>query len=118
MLGDETRPPKKLNKKGKKLKDEKLEKPPETPIVDVSERVGGGKDGGEGVALEWEGRALCLNSIKILLLMRPSNSPGRFSQSQVKSKVAALGEGTLLPSWLVDHLHFPFVERERVSHAC
>uniref|UniRef100_A0A7M4EZD0 Chromodomain helicase DNA binding protein 5 n=1 Tax=Crocodylus porosus TaxID=8502 RepID=A0A7M4EZD0_CROPO len=34
MLGDETRPPKKLNKKGKKLKDEKLEKPPETPIVD------------------------------------------------------------------------------------
>uniref|UniRef100_A0A8B9Q109 Chromodomain helicase DNA binding protein 5 n=1 Tax=Apteryx owenii TaxID=8824 RepID=A0A8B9Q109_APTOW len=34
MLGEDTRPPKKLNKKGKKLKEEKLEKPPETPIVD------------------------------------------------------------------------------------
>uniref|UniRef100_A0A8D0L7G0 Chromodomain helicase DNA binding protein 5 n=1 Tax=Sphenodon punctatus TaxID=8508 RepID=A0A8D0L7G0_SPHPU len=35
MLGEETaRPPKRLNKKGRKLKDEKLEKPPETPIVD------------------------------------------------------------------------------------
>ncbi|XP_062449652.1 chromodomain-helicase-DNA-binding protein 5 isoform X10 [Rhea pennata] len=34
MLGEDTRPPKKLNKKGKKLKDEKLEKPPETPVVD------------------------------------------------------------------------------------
>lgn len=37
MLGEDTRPLKKLNKKGKKLKEEKLEKPPETPLVDVSE---------------------------------------------------------------------------------
>lgn len=36
MLGEDTRPLKKLNKKGKKLKEEKLEKPPETPLVDVS----------------------------------------------------------------------------------
>uniref|UniRef100_A0A669QSX9 Chromodomain helicase DNA binding protein 5 n=1 Tax=Phasianus colchicus TaxID=9054 RepID=A0A669QSX9_PHACC len=34
MLGEDTRPLKKLNKKGKKLKEEKLEKPPETPLVD------------------------------------------------------------------------------------
>ncbi|KFO76671.1 Chromodomain-helicase-DNA-binding protein 5, partial [Cuculus canorus] len=34
MLGEDTCPLKKLNKKGKKLKDEKLEKPPETPLVD------------------------------------------------------------------------------------
>ncbi|XP_028922077.1 chromodomain-helicase-DNA-binding protein 5 isoform X3 [Ornithorhynchus anatinus] len=34
MLGEDTRPPKRLNKKGRKLKDEKLEKPPETPVVD------------------------------------------------------------------------------------
>nr|XP_009669933.1 PREDICTED: chromodomain-helicase-DNA-binding protein 5 isoform X3 [Struthio camelus australis] len=34
MLGEDLRPPKKLNKKGKKLKEEKLEKPPETPVVD------------------------------------------------------------------------------------
>ncbi|KFU95427.1 Chromodomain-helicase-DNA-binding protein 5, partial [Chaetura pelagica] len=34
MLGEDTRPLKKLNKKGKKLKEEKLEKPPETPVVD------------------------------------------------------------------------------------
>lgn len=36
MLGEDTRPLKKLNRKGKKLKEEKLEKPPETPLVDVS----------------------------------------------------------------------------------
>uniref|UniRef100_A0A452GTI5 Uncharacterized protein n=1 Tax=Gopherus agassizii TaxID=38772 RepID=A0A452GTI5_9SAUR len=34
MLGDDIQPPKRLNKKGRKLKEEKLEKPPETPIVD------------------------------------------------------------------------------------
>ncbi|KFV63537.1 Chromodomain-helicase-DNA-binding protein 5, partial [Dryobates pubescens] len=34
MLGEDTCPLKKLNKKGKKLKEEKLEKPPETPLVD------------------------------------------------------------------------------------
>uniref|UniRef100_A0A8C4V8H1 Chromodomain helicase DNA binding protein 5 n=1 Tax=Falco tinnunculus TaxID=100819 RepID=A0A8C4V8H1_FALTI len=34
MLGEDMRPLKKLNKKGKKLKEEKLEKPPETPLVD------------------------------------------------------------------------------------
>uniref|UniRef100_A0A8D2PY81 Chromodomain helicase DNA binding protein 5 n=1 Tax=Zosterops lateralis melanops TaxID=1220523 RepID=A0A8D2PY81_ZOSLA len=34
MLGEDTRPLRKLNKKGKKLKEEKLEKPPETPLVD------------------------------------------------------------------------------------
>ncbi|XP_065505865.1 chromodomain-helicase-DNA-binding protein 5 isoform X2 [Caloenas nicobarica] len=34
MLGEDTRPLKKLNKKGKKLKEEKLEKPPERPLVD------------------------------------------------------------------------------------
>lgn len=41
MLGEDTRPLKKLNKKGKKLKEEKLEKPPETPLVDVSKSGGG-----------------------------------------------------------------------------
>lgn len=40
MLGEDTRPLKKLNKKGKKLKEEKLEKPPETPLVDVSKNGG------------------------------------------------------------------------------
>lgn len=40
MLGEDTRPLKKLNKKGKKLKEEKLEKPPERPLVDVSWRGG------------------------------------------------------------------------------
>lgn len=40
MLGEDIQPPKRLNKKGRKLKEEKLEKPPETPIVDVS----GGSD--------------------------------------------------------------------------
>lgn len=40
MLGEDTRPLKKLNKKGKKLKEEKLEKPPETPLVDVSRNGG------------------------------------------------------------------------------
>uniref|UniRef100_A0A663LZV7 Chromodomain helicase DNA binding protein 5 n=1 Tax=Athene cunicularia TaxID=194338 RepID=A0A663LZV7_ATHCN len=35
MLGEDTRPLKKLNKKGKKLKEEKLEKPPETPLPTV-----------------------------------------------------------------------------------
>jgi len=45
MLGEDTRPLKKLNKKGKKLKEEKLEKPPETPLVDVS-RSGGGSAAG------------------------------------------------------------------------
>ncbi|XP_043355980.1 chromodomain-helicase-DNA-binding protein 5 isoform X4 [Dermochelys coriacea] len=34
MLGDDIQPPKRLNKKGRKLKEEKLEKPPETPVVD------------------------------------------------------------------------------------
>ncbi|NXL83378.1 CHD5 protein, partial [Alectura lathami] len=34
MLGEDSRPLKKLNKKGKKLKEEKLEKPPETPLID------------------------------------------------------------------------------------
>ncbi|XP_067423181.1 chromodomain-helicase-DNA-binding protein 5 isoform X3 [Emydura macquarii macquarii] len=34
MLGEDIHPPKRLNKKGRKLKEEKLEKPPETPIVD------------------------------------------------------------------------------------
>lgn len=36
MLGEDARLPKRLIKKGKKLKDDKQEKPPETPIVDVS----------------------------------------------------------------------------------
>ncbi|XP_069466378.1 chromodomain-helicase-DNA-binding protein 5 isoform X1 [Ambystoma mexicanum] len=34
MLGEDARPPKRLIKKGKKWKDEKLERPPTTPIVD------------------------------------------------------------------------------------
>lgn len=44
MLGEDTRLPKRLLKKGKKLRDDKQEKPPDTPIVDVSCRgaaVGG-----------------------------------------------------------------------------
>lgn len=43
MLGEDARLPKRLVKKGKKLKDDKQEKPPDTPIVDVS--VGGGVAG-------------------------------------------------------------------------
>lgn len=40
MLGEDARLPKRLVKKAKKLKDDKQEKPPDTPIVDVSrERV-------------------------------------------------------------------------------
>lgn len=42
MLGEDARLPKRLVKKGKKLKDDKQEKPPDTPIVDVS---GGGAAG-------------------------------------------------------------------------
>lgn len=38
MLGEDARLPKRLVKKGKKLKDDKQEKPPDTPIVDVSGR--------------------------------------------------------------------------------
>ncbi|MEJ1289086.1 hypothetical protein NN561_020124 [Cricetulus griseus] len=34
MLGEDARVPKRLVKKGKKLKDDKQEKPPDTPIVD------------------------------------------------------------------------------------
>lgn len=51
MLGEDTCPLKKLNKKGKKLKEEKLEKPPETPLVDVSES-GEGQYGGMGTKRE------------------------------------------------------------------
>lgn len=36
MLGEDARLPKRLVKKGKKLKDDKQEKPPDTPVVDVS----------------------------------------------------------------------------------
>ncbi|KAK2105802.1 choline dehydrogenase 5 [Saguinus oedipus] len=36
MLGEDSRLPKRLLKKGKKLRDDKQEKPPDTPIVDVS----------------------------------------------------------------------------------
>lgn len=36
MLGEDARLPKRLVKKGKKPKDDKQEKPPDTPIVDVS----------------------------------------------------------------------------------
>lgn len=36
MLGEDARLPKRLVKKGKKLKDDKQEKPPDTPTVDVS----------------------------------------------------------------------------------
>lgn len=43
MLGEDARLPKRLVKKGKKLKDDKQEKPPDTPIVDVS---GEGQQGG------------------------------------------------------------------------
>lgn len=43
MLGEDARLPKRLVKKGKKLKDDKQEKPPDTPIVDVS---GKGSQGG------------------------------------------------------------------------
>lgn len=46
MLGEDSRIPKKLAKKGKKLKDEKQEKPPDTPIVDVSWEILGGELGG------------------------------------------------------------------------
>lgn len=42
MLGEDARLPKRLVKKGKKLKDDKQEKPPDTPIVDVSGEVGDG----------------------------------------------------------------------------
>ncbi|XP_036083865.1 chromodomain-helicase-DNA-binding protein 5 isoform X3 [Rousettus aegyptiacus] len=42
MLGEDARLPKRLIKKGKKLKDDKQEKPPDTPVVDVS---GGGGSG-------------------------------------------------------------------------
>lgn len=44
MLGEDTRLPKRLLKKGKKLRDDKQEKPPDTPIVDVS--YGGAAVGG------------------------------------------------------------------------
>lgn len=45
MLGEDARLPKRLVKKGKKVKDDKQEKPPDTPIVDVS------RDAGSGVGL-------------------------------------------------------------------
>lgn len=62
MLGEDTRPLKKLNKKGKKLKEEKLEKPPETPLVDVSE------SGGDSiVAWKPRGRVGCLCPCPVLL---------------------------------------------------
>lgn len=48
MLGEDTRLPKRLVKKGKKLKDDKQEKPPDTPIVDVS---GKGSKGGVATRL-------------------------------------------------------------------
>lgn len=44
MLGEDARLPKRLVKKGKKPKDDKQEKPPDTPIVDVS---------GDGEAAGW-----------------------------------------------------------------
>lgn len=62
MLGEDTRPLKKLNKKGKKLKEEKLEKPPETPLVDVSE-----SDGDSMVAWEPKGRVGCLCPCPVML---------------------------------------------------
>ena len=44
MLGEDARLPKRLVKKGKKLRDDKQEKPPDTPIVDVSgKRAAGGR---------------------------------------------------------------------------
>lgn len=62
MLGEDTRPLKKLNKKGKKLKEEKLEKPPETPLVDVSES-------GADSVVTWEprGRVGCLCPCPVML---------------------------------------------------
>lgn len=76
MLGEDTRPLKKLNKKGKKLKEEKLEKPPETPLVDVS------KSGG-GSATVWEPREreVCLAppSCYVFLLQVPSGTLVFFS---------------------------------------
>lgn len=53
MLGEDARLPKRLVKKGKKLKDDKQEKPPDTPIVDVSV---GGKGCGGGAAGSWHPR--------------------------------------------------------------
>lgn len=68
MLGEDTRPLKKLNKKGKKLKEEKLEKPPETPLVDVSE-----SDGDSRAAWGPGGRMGCLCPCPVTL-----SSPGSF----------------------------------------
>lgn len=48
MLGEDARLPKRLLKKGKKLKDDKQEKPPDTPVVDVS--GGGVEEAGRGVS--------------------------------------------------------------------
>lgn len=53
MLGEDARLPKRLIKKGKKLKDDKQEKPPDTPVVDVSGGGGSGVRSARPAALGW-----------------------------------------------------------------
>lgn len=53
MLGEDARLPKRLIKKGKKLKDDKQEKPPDTPVVDVSREGGSGVRSARPTAQGW-----------------------------------------------------------------
>lgn len=64
MLGEDARLPKRLVKKGKKLKDDKQEKPPDTPIVDVSGGRGvGGLPGPATPGLAVEDGVSCGSSV-------------------------------------------------------
>lgn len=89
MLGEDTRPLKKLNKKGKKLKEEKLEKPPETPLVDVSRN-----GGGSAAVREPRERELFL-APPILLHISPL-VPSWFSHSRLWSGFAVRSLGAVL----------------------
>lgn len=72
MLGEDARLPKRLVKKGKKLKDDKQEKPPDTPIVDVSGGRGVGVLPGPATpGLAVEDGVSCGSSVPGVLWLRP-----------------------------------------------
>lgn len=94
MLGEDTRPLKKLNKKGKKLKEEKLEKPPETPLVDVSSNGGGSE-----TVCEPREREVCLappSCYVFLLYFFPVFFIKALGSFAVRSLGAVLGWGPCL----------------------
>lgn len=102
MLGEDARLPKRLVKKGKKLKDDKQEKPPDTPIVDVS---GKGSQGGVATQAGRQRRAQSLENSALGLCSWSRAHAGGGAAAQPTPARYLVGQGRWDPAFPAGEAH-------------